>query len=148
MGIVFGIIGLSAAKKRAGTGKGMALAGLVCGIVAAVIGVVIVLLVVRAVHEVKHEINDMSQRQEVRRVASRFANEAYPQWATSHVTETCPKSIDDLMPYMDTKDRKDPWGHDYQMNCDPAASEGMNKVVVYSVGPDGIRNTEDDIKSW
>jgi len=47
---------------------------------------------------------------------NKYANEAYPSWASSH-SDACPKQLTDLNEYMNNKDVKDPWGSDYKMYC-------------------------------
>jgi hypothetical protein len=41
---------------------------------------------------------------------------------------------------------KDPWGNDYQYAC--PAERGSGEFDIWSWGPDGEDNTEDDICSW
>ena len=42
---------------------------------------------------------------------------------------------------------KDPWGHDYQYEYPPTHGKG-DTPDIWSLGPDGEDNTEDDIVSW
>ena len=42
---------------------------------------------------------------------------------------------------------KDPWGHDYQYEYPPTHGKGESPDI-WSLGPDGEDNTEDDIVSW
>ncbi len=50
-------------------------------------------------------------------------------------------------PYMDKPDLpKDPWGNEYQYAC--PAERGSGEFDIWSFGPDGEDNTEDDICSW
>lgn len=49
--VVFGIVGLNEANRSGGTGKSMAIAGLVCGAVGAVLAIVITALLVHAVNQ-------------------------------------------------------------------------------------------------
>ncbi len=62
--------------------------------------------------------------------------------ATSFMIENrragCP-DIEDLDGYVDNA--VDPWGNEYAIECDG------NDVTVYSAGPDGQFDTEDDIDS-
>ena len=50
-------------------------------------------------------------------------------------------------PYMDKPELpKDPWGNPYQYAC--PAERGSGEFDIWSYGPDGEDNTEDDICSW
>ena len=42
---------------------------------------------------------------------------------------------------------KDPWGHEYQYQF-PATHSKSKEPEIWSLGPDGQENTEDDIVSW
>ena len=42
---------------------------------------------------------------------------------------------------------KDPWGHDYQYQF-PATHSTRTEPEIWSLGPDGQENTDDDIVSW
>ena len=51
-------------------------------------------------------------------------------------------------PYTETGELpKDPWGNDYQYRYPPENSKG-DLPDIWSYGPDGQDNTEDDIVSW
>lgn len=51
-------------------------------------------------------------------------------------------------PYLKkTQVPKDPWGHDYQYQF-PATHSKRKDPEIWSLGPDGQENTEDDIVSW
>ena len=78
---------------------------------------------------------------------SKYANEAYPSWASSH-SDACPKSLADLNEYMNNHDIKDPWGNDYRMFCGANLPAGAKGLAVMSNGEDGREGTADDIKSW
>ena len=43
---------------------------------------------------------------------------------------------------------KDPWGNEYLMFCGDTLPPGAKGLAVQSVGEDGKRDTEDDVKSW
>lgn len=73
--------------------------------------------------------------------AAKLAYEAYPQWQVDHPGQACPASVDDLVPYIDRNDTKDPYGSSYEMRCTPKG------VVIYSPGEDALRGTADDIWS-
>ena len=49
-------------------------------------------------------------------------------------------------PYLDKELPKDPWGNEYQYAC--PAERGSGEFDIWSFGPDGEDNTEDDICSW
>jgi hypothetical protein len=70
----------------------------------------------------------------------KFVNEAYPRWRREH--GGCPRTLDDLVEYMDDPNTLDPWGAHYQMSC----TSGV--VVVWSLGEDGEPNTGDDLRSY
>jgi len=42
---------------------------------------------------------------------------------------------------------KDPWGHDYQYQF-PGTHNKRKEPEIWSFGPDGQENTDDDIVSW
>jgi hypothetical protein len=73
----------------------------------------------------------------------RFATEAYPQWLAAHPAETCPRSLDELNEFTDSKDGLDPWGSRYVMWCIP-----NGPFLVWSRGEDQRVGTPDDIHSW
>jgi general secretion pathway protein G len=41
---------------------------------------------------------------------------------------------------------KDPWGHDYVYDC--PGKHNANSYDIFSLGPDGQANTQDDIANW
>jgi general secretion pathway protein G len=43
---------------------------------------------------------------------------------------------------------KDPWGNDYQYEFPPTKGKDKEAPNIWSFGPDGEDNTEDDIISW
>lgn len=69
----------------------------------------------------------------------KYAYEAYPSWRQRH--DGCPSHLIVLNEYMNNKDVRDPWGHDYEMFC------GCAGIVVRSFGEDGRRDTGDDVWS-
>lgn len=71
----------------------------------------------------------------------KYAYEAYPSWRGAHPDQACPPRLADLNEYMNNKDVKDTYGHDYEMYC------GLHGIVVRSLGEDGRRNTKDDLWS-
>ena len=50
-------------------------------------------------------------------------------------------------PYFDADLPKDPWGHEFQYQYPPTHTRG-DSPEIWSMGPDGEDNTEDDICSW
>jgi general secretion pathway protein G len=114
---------------------------IVLAILALVMGLVVGPRVMKMFGESKERIATMT--------AGKFANEAYPQWSTSHPDKACPDKLEDLNDYMNNKDIKDPWGNNYKMFCGQNLPAGAPKgLAVTSAGPDGKEGTEDDIKSW
>jgi general secretion pathway protein G len=114
-------------------------------IVLAIIGLVMALLVGPAVMKAFG-----SSKTKVARIAVRkFAYEAYPQWSTQH--KGCPASLQDLTPFMNSDDIKDPWGNPYVMQCGDSAPAGAKGFAVVSYGADGKQGgsgDDADINSW
>ncbi len=114
-------------------------------IVLAIIGLVMALLVGPAVMKAFG-----SSKTKVARIAVRkFAYEAYPQWSTQH--KGCPASLQDLTPFMNSDDIKDPWGNPYVMQCGDSAPAGAKGFAVISYGEDGKPGGSGDaadINSW
>ena len=79
---------------------------------------------------------------------SKYANEAYVQWAQANPSKQCPAKLEDLNEYMNNKDIKDPWGNNYKMFCGSTLPAGAHGLAVMSAGEDGKEGTEDDVKSW
>ncbi|HTR50766.1 MAG TPA: hypothetical protein VMJ10_08680 [Kofleriaceae bacterium] len=147
LAIIFGALGIGAANKR-GSGKGMAIAGLVCGAIGALLGVMFWLLVVAAVRTVGHQIEKGSKKAIAEITVRELATEAYPMWSRDHASEECPRSLGDLASYRTDRDLRDPWGHEYRMYCGSNLPAGAIGFAVSSDGEDGIEGTADDIKSW
>ena len=82
-----------------------------------------------------------------RMTTKKYTYEAYPQWAQQH-TEPCPSSIVELDPFMNGVDRRDRWGHSYEMLCGAALPPTARGIAIYSRGEDGKAGTDDDIRSW
>jgi hypothetical protein len=81
-------------------------------------------------------------------VVRRYAFEAYPQWAIRNPGSACPASLDDLDAFMPTLPSTDPWAQPYQLRCGDALPAGAKGIAVFSMGPDGVADTDDDIRSW
>lgn len=55
--------------------------------------------------------------------------------------DTCPTSVADLVASGElAAERKDPWGSDYEIVCEPGG-----RIAVVSAGPDRKPKTDDDI---
>jgi hypothetical protein len=148
LGIVFAALGLARAGKVQGTGKVMAITGLVCGVLGAAIGAVFWVWVVREVdHAVGRKLRAVDREIAHERV-SRLAFEAFPMWSSRHPDKACPASIDELLEEGSTYDRLDPWGRAYRMRCGSDLPPGAKAIAISSAGPDRIDDTEDDIQSW
>lgn len=85
---------------------------------------------------------------ETKVVAQKLAFEAYPQWAMAHPDKACPAKLGELLEYIDRKDIKDAWKHDFKMFCGANLPKGVKGFAVQSAGADGKLDTKDDIKSW
>jgi len=74
-----------------------------------------------------------------------YVEEAFPKWRADHEDAKCPKTIDELATYFGEAAgipvKTDPWGHDLVMTCDDKG------VAVLSLGPDGQKDTADDIRA-
>ncbi len=79
-------------------------------------------------------------------LVAKIANEAYVHW-TYATGERCPSSLGDLARYRNKRDTKDGWGNELVMVCDPSGTH-TPAFGVYSLGPDGVAHTGDDIISW
>lgn len=71
-----------------------------------------------------------------RGTARRYAFEAYPSWLAAHPGQTCPRAIDELDEYMDSRAHHDPWGRRYLMVCDTGG------MTVVSLGETAITSAE------
>jgi len=91
---------------------------------------------------------DRAKRSTAAIAVKKYADEAYPQWAAAHPDRACPETLDELSPFMNSKDTRDPWGQTYRMYCGAKLPAGAAGLAVSSLGPDGTDQTDDDIKSW
>jgi len=80
---------------------------------------------------------------ETRALVRGYAFEAFPQWATAHHADTCPRSIDELSPFVRRDHARDPWGTELELRC----GNGIRGAYVRSAGPDRTFETTDDITS-
>ena len=146
LGIIFGALGISRGNK-VGTGKGMALAGLICGIIGSLLGIALVVLVFSAGKAIERGFEKGMHDVAVRDV-QRYANEAYPMWARNQPDKACPASLSELNDELGRMGTLDPWGNPYKMMCGADLPPGAHGIAVMSPGPDGKEGTADDIKSW
>ncbi len=77
---------------------------------------------------------------------NKLANEGYLHWAIDHPLG-CPSSIDEVAALAQTVP-EDPWGNPYFLFCGDGLPAGAQGFAVMSFGPDGQRDTDDDIASW
>jgi hypothetical protein len=81
-----------------------------------------------------------------------YADQAFPAWAAAHPGAACPASIDELASYLHVPaglpTGTDPWRRPFVLLCGADLPAGARGVAVLSLGPDGRRNTADDIRSW
>jgi hypothetical protein len=83
--------------------------------------------------------------QDARATVKKYVYEAYPQWAV-HKLVACPRSLQELDPFMNNAQPRDPWGHRYRMYCNRSDPKSVRLVVV-SDGEDGESHTDDDMSS-
>ncbi|HUJ59104.1 MAG TPA: type II secretion system protein GspG [Kofleriaceae bacterium] len=144
LGLIFGALGVSKSKKT-GVGGGMAMSGVILGIIGLLMGVALFFLIMRGVSEIRKGVreaaSELDKMEQARMTVSKYAFEAYPEWATQHPDKKCPDRLDELDEYLDGKGKLDPWGHPYEMKC---IDKG---IEVISRGPDGEIDTPDDIRS-
>jgi hypothetical protein len=75
-----------------------------------------------------------------------LAGPIYLQWSAANPNRPCP-NIDELVK-LAPKLARDPWGNGYRARCSAEALAGtVREVRISSNGPDGLTNTDDDIKS-
>jgi len=133
-------IHVARATRKAQRGMTLLEIMIVLAILALVMGLVVGPRVMKMFGESKVDIARMT--------AKKYADEAYPSWATTHTDKPCPEKLEDLNEYMNNKDTKDPWGGSYKMLCGPSLPAGAKGLAVMSPGEDGKEGTPDDIKSW
>ena len=129
-------------RRRRQAQRGMTLLEImiVLAILALVMGLVVGPKVMKMFGESRVDIAKMT--------VNKFANEAYPHWASEHPGKACPDSLAELNEYMNGKDTKDPWGSEYKMFCGSTLPQGAKGLAVQSLGEDQKEGTCDDIKSW
>lgn len=89
-----------------------------------------------------------SKKDIAKATVQKYAFEAYTQWSVANRDKACPASIEELSPFMNSKDVKDPWGTPYKMLCGQNLPAGARGLAVMSFGEDQQEGTADDIKSW
>lgn len=77
----------------------------------------------------------------------RMSDESFPRWQLDNAGKSCPADILEIARYSNDKEGKDPWGNQMILLCGDTAPEGL-QIGVMSMGPDGKRDTNDDVKSW
>ncbi len=91
-----------------------------------------------------------AQVQAARTMTTQIAN-AWARWRIDATTD-CPESVADLKEQLGRRASDalhDPWGHGYVLMCGEDAPPACQSVpCVLSPGPDGKRDTDDDIKNW
>lgn len=70
-----------------------------------------------------------------------YGSEAFASWRADHPGRTCPVSLDELSPYLGSRDTRDPWGNPYRFACVDGS------LWVVSSGEDGKIGTDDDLAS-
>jgi hypothetical protein len=81
---------------------------------------------------------------QARRVVHRLTFQAFPRWAAQNSGKGCPSSLAELSAFAAGAATADPWGKPYELIC----VAGDPEVGVYSRGPDGAVDTDDDVNSW
>jgi len=75
-----------------------------------------------------------------------YARDAFPLWQAHHAGTACPASIAEL-DELASGSRTDPWGHPLVLVCPQDLPSGV-PIGILSLGPDGVRGTSDDVRSW
>ncbi|HEX4454299.1 MAG TPA: prepilin-type N-terminal cleavage/methylation domain-containing protein [Kofleriaceae bacterium] len=127
-------------RRRAQRGMTLLEIMIVLAILALVMGLVVGPKVMKMFGQSRVDIAKMT--------VNKYANEAYPHWASEHPGKACPDSLQELNEYMNNKDTKDPWGSEYKMMCGQTLPPGARGLAVMSNGEDQKEGTTDDIKSW
>jgi general secretion pathway protein G len=77
-------------------------------------------------------------------------------------TGVWPGSLDDLLtrpwdepvsakwkgPYARNEDILDPWGNPFKYKANPNSRHNKSSFDFWSIGPDGVDGSEDDVKNW
>jgi len=117
-------------------------------IVIAILGLVMGLVIVPKVMGMFGK----SQGDIAKLAVTKYAAEAYPQWALKNTDKPCPESLLEVAQHMGKTeaDTKDPWGSPYKMFCGAGQLPAgvTDGIAVMSFGPDKAEGTGDDIRSW
>lgn len=71
------------------------------------------------------------------------------QWMAENPGKGCPASISDLDEYKNENGAApDPWGAPLRWACGADLPKGATDVAFWSLGPDGVDGTSDDVHSW
>jgi prepilin-type N-terminal cleavage/methylation domain-containing protein len=118
-------------------------------VVLAILAVVMGLLFGSAIQKALFE----SKEKTTALMVMELAQKGYTQW-TLKTNEVCPESLAPLAKYTNAFENEtkiqDAWNHDLIMICGDSSGELPEGVQfgVLSLGPDGKRDTADDIRSW
>ncbi len=93
------------------------------------------------------EMFGQSKEKLTKSIVARMSDESFPRWQLDNPDKSCPADISEIAKYSNDKTAKDPWGNPMVLLCGDTAPEGF-QVGVLSLGPDGKRDTSDDVKSW
>lgn len=89
-----------------------------------------------------------SDGEETKITVRKLAFEAYPAWAADHADKQCPNTLGEMHEYTNDGPTADSWGKPLVMRCGANLPAGAKGFAVWSLGPDGVDGTADDIKSW
>ena len=149
LAIIFGAIGIGKAN-RVGTGKGMAIAGIVCGVLGMLLAVVVIFVVMRAFTDYADRSFSSSKAAVAKVQVDKVAEEWFTRWQLK-TNEACPKDLLEVARSVSAgpEDVTDPWGSELKFRCGAESNLPNGKLFgVYSVGEDLQEGTSDDIKSW
>jgi hypothetical protein len=77
----------------------------------------------------------------------KYVHEAYPAWLKAHPGEICPHQLSELNEFMGESNANDGWGKPLKMYCGAVLGSSGKRIEVISLGRDGERGTEDDIRA-
>jgi hypothetical protein len=110
------------------------------GVLAGALGLAIV---VERIGASETDAGDHSDRiARAQKTVEQYAYEAFPGWAVDHPDLACPTDRSQLDVYVGGSSGFDPWGHRYAVACDAGG-----RLVAWSVGPDGVDGSADDVRS-
>jgi hypothetical protein len=88
----------------------------------------------------------VSAEERADRVVDAYVFEAYTQWSMRNAAGGCP-TMAELDVFMPAKDTRDPWGRPYELVCGAGRTRSALGIEVFSRGPDGVADTDDDVRS-